>query len=556
MDSEQAYFESDFLVIGSGCAGLSAALSAAEHGSVTIITKKEIEDCNTQWAQGGIACVLDDKDNFASHVEDTLKAGAGICKEDIVRIIIEEGPGAIQKLIDLGFQYTTREEMGELDKGQEMDLGREGGHSHRRVIHAGDVTGEEIVRVLKKACLAHPNITIKANHQAVDLLASRRLGWDGPNKCLGAWVMDREDYVTHAYIAKYTFLATGGAGKVYLYSSNPDVACGEGIAMAYRAYAEVANMEFYQFHPTILHSSRDKSFLVSEAVRGEGAILKSMRNGKLTSFMEEYHELGSLATRDIVARAIDQELKKYGHPCVYLDITHKDEDYLRKRFPRIFDSCFKIGVNMANDPIPVVPAAHYCCGGVRTNEDAQTCVEQLYAIGEVACTGLHGANRLASNGLLEGLVMANRAVQHAVSVMDDIEFTYMGMDASRKVPAWNSGEAADPDELIVLSHNWDEIRRFMWDYVGIFRTDKRLLRAKSRIKNIRKEIEQFYWDFTLTPDLVELRNLASVAEMIIDSALARKESIGLHFNADRPIGDETAEKETILRRPGFTKSLH
>ncbi len=559
-ETRQERYKADYLVIGSGIAGLSAALHAAEYGSVIVITKKTIADCNTYWAQGGIACVLDKDDSFDLHFQDTLTAGAGLCKEDVVRHVIENGPARVRELIELGFHYTRRYEISEaLDTGDfnAFDLGREGGHSKRRVLHSGDITGQEVVRVLKEACGKHPNITIHEHRQAVDLITSRRLDWEGPNRCLGAWALDRRTYLTHTYLSKFVILATGGAGKVYLYTSNPDIACGEGVAMAYRAYAEIANMEFYQFHPTILYHSQARSFLISEAVRGEGAVLKSHRGEELVEFMDEYHELGSLATRDIVARAIDQELKKTGQACIYLDIRQHPEEFLRKRFPNIFATCEQLGINMARDLIPVVPAAHYCCGGVRTDIHGRTCVENLYAVGEAGCTGLHGANRLASNGLLEALVLAWNAVKDSRKREPELYTRHLEDEPTHSVPNWNPGNAQDPDELIVIYHNWDEIRRFMWDYVGIFRTNKRLERAKTRIRNIRKEIEHFYWDFTLTPDLIELRNMASVAEMIIDCARARRESIGLHFNADCPPGDPaTAPKETILHRPGFTKALH
>ena len=556
-DAPQRY-TSDYLIIGSGIAGLSAALYAAEHGNVIVVTKKEIEDCNTSWAQGGIACVLDDEDSFDEHVQDTLKAGAGLCKEDVVRQIVEEGPARIKDLRKWGFQATLMSDITEDSAdGEGLHLGREGGHSKRRVLHAGDITGREIIRTLRDACLKHDRITIQTDQQAVDLISSRRLGQDGPNQCLGAWMMDRKSYVINTYLSRFTILATGGAGKVYLYSSNPDVACGEGVSMAYRAYAEVANMEFYQFHPTILHHPKAKSFLISEAVRGEGAVLKMKRGGAYEEFMQDYHELGSLATRDIVARAIDRELKKSGQPCAYLDATHHDADFLRNRFPNIMDMCASIGIDMATDLIPVVPAAHYCCGGVRAEVSGATCVQGLYAVGEVACTGMHGANRLASNSLLEGLVMGAESVKHCESIRNDLNTRHLESDSTSIVRDWSCSDAKDPDELVVLSHNWDEIRRFMWDYVGIFRTDKRLQRAKNRVRNIRKEIELFYWNYTLTPDLIELRGMASVAEMIIDCAQARRESIGLHFNADCPPGvSGSGQKDNVLRRPGFERTLH
>lgn len=552
--------QTDFLIIGSGAAGLAAALKAADTGKVLVLTKKSATDCNSFCAQGGIACVVDREDSFEEHVRDTLKAGAGLCKEDVVRKIVQAGPARIRELLDLGIHFTTRAEMEEEKSGTQGDdfhLGREGGHGRRRVLHAGDVTGVDVITVLLAACRQHPQITIMEQTQAVDLICSRRLDWDGTNRCLGAYALDCRTYEVHTVLSRFTILASGGAGKVYLYTSNPDVACGEGVAMAYRAYAEIANMEFFQFHPTCLYHPQAKSFLISEAVRGEGGVLKIREQGELREFVGRYHELGSLAPRDIVARAIDQELKRTGQSCVYLDITQHDEAFLRKRFPTIFSTCERFGVNMATDPIPVVPAAHYCCGGVRTDVNGCTAVQNLYAVGEVGCTGLHGANRLASNSLLEALVVGENAVEHAKTQFNEVDSRHLGSAPSRQVPEWTSGDAVDPDELIVVYHNWDEIRRFMWDYVGIFRTGKRLQRAKTRVRNIRKEIELFYWDFTLTPELVELRNMASVAEMIIDSALARHESIGLHYNADCPSGNpERTPKETILHRPGFAKVLY
>jgi L-aspartate oxidase len=556
----QKRFKSDYLIIGSGIAGLFAALKAAAFGTVNVVTKRDITDCNTMYAQGGIACVIDEGDSIESHIHDTLTAGGGLCKKEVVSAIISEGPSLVNELVDMGIQFTRRNELGQdasESSGEEYDLGKEGGHSYRRVLHSGDITGNEIIRGLSDACERNSRITLFRNFHAVDLISSRRLDWDGANRCLGVYVMDRKSKVVHTFLSKFVFLATGGAGKAYLYTSNPDVACGEGVAMAYRAYAEIANMEFYQFHPTCLFHPEAKSFLISEAVRGEGAVLKTVRNGSYVEFMDEYHELASLAPRDIVARAIDRELKKSGQPCVFLDIRHHSENYLRKRFPNIFEKCLHFGFNLSNDLIPVVPAAHYCCGGVRTDVNGKTCVDNLYALGEVGCTGFHGANRLASNSLLESIVVANNAVKETGVFFDDVDSRHLEDVSTRKISHWSSGDAIDADELIVVYHNWDEIRRFMWDYVGIYRTTKRLLRAKTRIRNIRKEIEHFYWDFIITADLIELRNMASVAEMIIDSALSRHHSIGLHFNSDCPPAVQPITQiETILRRPGFEKELH
>jgi L-aspartate oxidase len=538
--------EFDFLVIGSGIAGLTAALRLSERGSVAIVTRREIDEANTKYAQGGVACVLDHADTFEEHIADTLEAGAGLCDEEVVRTIVENGPAAIKSIIELGAVFTTRGDMGDAAHKDEFHLGREGGHKKRRVIHAGDITGEELERTLVAACRAKQDkIEIFEYHAAMDLITARRLGWRGSDHALGAYVMDVHSNKVKTFISTFTVVAAGGAGKVYLYSSNPDVSCGGGVAMCYRANVPIANMEFYQFHPTILHHEKERSFLISEAVRGEGAVLKRRgADGELMEFMDSYHELASLAPRDIVARAIDNELKKSGQECVYLDIRDKSEEFLRKRFPNIFERCLEAGVNMAEDLIPVVPAAHYCCGGVKTDVRGYTGVPGLYAIGENACTGLHGANRLASNSLLEAMVVAGLAA-------DDIDARFAALKRSRPtgaIPSWSSGDATDSDELVVIAHNWEEIRQFMWDYVGIVRTDKRLERAKTRIKNIRKEIEKYYWDFIVTPDLVELRNIASVAEIIIDSAISRKESRGLHYNADYPNVDPALNNvDTIIR---------
>ena len=531
MVNKNQSFSFDYLVIGSGLAGLFTALNLSKQGRVAVVSKREMEETNTRNAQGGIACVIDHSDSFDEHISDTIKAGGNLCKKEVVREIVENGPDAVFELINLGAKFTTRGDMGFENDKDDFDLGKEGGHTKRRVLHSGDITGEEIESTLINACLADPNIEIFEYHIAVDLITSRRLGWSGEDKAFGAYVLDSKNNCVKTFTAKATIVATGGAGKVYLYSSNPDVACGGGIAMCYRANIPISNMEFYQFHPTILYNETMRSFLISEAVRGEGAILKIINpKGELVEFMKNYHELGSLAPRDVVARAIDNEMKKSGHDCVFLDIRHRDEEYLKKRFPNIFAECLDAGINMSKDLIPVVPAAHYCCGGVKTDVNGFTGVSGLYAVGECACTGLHGANRLASNSLLEAMVVAKLAAKHIKKVEKSLDKN----DITKPIPVWSCGEATDSDELVVISHNWDEIRRFMWDYVGIVRTDKRLERAKTRIKNIRREIEKYYWDFLITPDLVELRNIASVAEIIIDSAISRKESRGLHYNADYP----------------------
>lgn len=525
----------DFLVLGSGIAGLTFALKVARHGRVAIITKKDRAESNTNYAQGGIAAVTSKEDSFEMHVRDTLEAGAGLCNEEVVRTIVQEGPARIAELIQLGMRFSERE----ISRGsRELDLGKEGGHSKRRILHAKDVTGREIEQALLSAIAEQPNIEIYENHFAIDLITSQKLEFEGPNRCLGVYVLDKKTQTVLTFSARLTLLATGGCGKVYLYTTNPDIATGDGVAMAYRAGAAVANMEFIQFHPTCLYHPKAKSFLISEAVRGEGGILKSIEGDE---FMDRYHPMKSLAPRDIVARAIDSEMKRSGADHVILDITHKPARFIIERFPNIYQTCLGYGIDITKEPIPVVPAAHYQCGGVLTNVDGQTEITGLYAVGEAACTGLHGANRLASNSLLEALVCAHRAAEKCVyDPSPPPDWT---------LPDWQSGTASNADELVVVSHNWDEIRRLMWDYVGIVRTNKRLQRALTRVTNLQSEIQEYYWDFIVTSDLLELRNISIVAELIIRSALQRPESRGLHFNLDFPNSNaEWAQRDTIIRR--------
>ncbi len=527
----------DFVVIGSGIAGLTFAIKAAKHGRVAIITKRKGVDSNTAWAQGGVACVTSGEDSFELHIRDTLEAGAGLCDPVAVETVVKEGPARVRELMELGLHFDERDVSGH----RELDLGREGGHSKRRVLHVHDLTGYEIETTLLRAVQSLPEIELLENHVAVDLITAAKLGFATEDRCLGVYVLDEISGVVETIRTDRLALATGGCGKVYLYTTNPAIATGDGVAIAWRAGAVIANMEFIQFHPTCLFHPQATSFLISEAVRGEGGIL---RNSKGEDFMAQAHPKGALAPRDIVARAIDAEMKRSGAQCVYLDITHQPREFLKERFPHIFETCLRYGIDMAKQAIPVVPAAHYQCGGIKTNMDGATSLPGLYAIGEVACTGLHGANRLASNSLLEGLVLAHRACEALVRVRPPAHPA-----GSVSLPEWKAGDVQDVDELVVIYHNWDEIRRLMWDYVGIVRTDKRLQRANARLRNLQREIQEFYWNFRVTVDLLELRNLATVAALIVDSALSRKESRGLHYTMDHPLmRDDLFRQDTLLSR--------
>ncbi len=545
------------IIIGSGIAGLSLANRFDETISVGIFTKKEEAESNTNYAQGGLAAVTNlTKDSYKKHINDTLTAGDGLCDENIVRMVVKEGPGVVKDLLNWGVNFAKYEE-----NLKEFDLGREGGHSERRVLHAGDITGREIEKALVDVSRKKPNIKIFENHIGIDLITTRKLKVEitKKNRVLGAYFLNKNNKKVITVSADVVVIATGGAGKVFLYTSNPNISTGDGIAMAHRAGAKVANMEFYQFHPTILYHPRAKSFLISEALRGEGGTLR-LKNG--TPFMDKVHPLKSLAPRDIVARTIDLELKKTGDECVYLDMTHKSREFLEKRFPDIFETVLGFGIDMSKEYIPVVPAAHYLCGGILTDEDGLTSTDNLYAIGEVACTGLHGANRLASNSLLEGCVFAKRAYEATVPMLKRINKlkkdvldlkpdvsieTEQSDRMSYSLPKWKKSSFSDSDETIVTTHNWDELRRAMWNYVGIVRSDKRLERAERRIDNLIFEIKEYYWNFKITPDLLELRNIAEVASLIITSAILRKESRGTHYTIDYPSKDDKNFKHpTVL----------
>ena len=520
----------DILVIGSGLAGQSAALRLAETRKVGLISKRSLEDSASGWAQGGIAAVLDSQDSIEAHIQDTITAGAFLNDPVATRFVIENGRRAIEWLIDQGVPFT-RDESG-------YHLTREGGHSARRVIHVADTTGLAVQETLTKKVREHPNIKVLERHIAIDLITGDKLGL-ADNRCYGAYALDSDTGDVLTIGAQSTLIATGGAGKVYLYTTNPDTSTGDGIAMAWRAGCRISNMEFIQFHPTCLYHPQAKSFLISEAVRGEGGLL-CLPDG--TRFMPDHDARGELAPRDVVARAIDFEMKKRGLDCVYLDISHKPASFLKEHFPNILARCLELGIDITRQPIPVVPAAHYTCGGIVTDLNARTSIPGLYAAGEASCTGLHGANRLASNSLLECIVFSEAA-------SNDILAQPLSATPAQALPEWDESRVSDPDEEIVISHNWDELRRFMWDYVGIVRTTKRLQRAQHRIRLLEREINEFYSNFRVSHDLIELRNLVLTADLIVQCALKRKESRGLHFSRDYPDLLEKASNSMLKKRP-------
>jgi len=526
--SAMRVLDCDYFIVGSGMAGLMSAMHLAPYGSVTLVTKGRLQDCNTNFAQGGICCVMDPSDSFDRHARDTMIAGAWLGRSGVVHEICEHAPEGIQDLIDCGVRFSRG------DDGR-WDLTREGGHSARRIFHAGDITGEKceaaMIRKIRKS-----GVDIREDTIVIDLVMTRRIGIGGENRCIGAYVMDKKTGEIYAIRSPNTILATGGCGKVYLYTCNPDTATGDGIALAWRAGAKIENMEFIQFHPTCLYHPQAKRFLVSEAVRGEGAVLVDKRG---RPFMEKYDPRGSLAPRDIVARSIDSEMKRTGDDCMFLDIRRKGRAYLVKRFPNIYHKCLEFGIDMATDLIPVVPAAHYTCGGIQATTDGQTSIRGLSAVGECASTGLHGANRLASNSLMEAMVCARLTAAR------------LGPHGERfgkrphRIPDWKIGNAVPPDEAVLVSHMWDEIRRLMWDYVGIVRTNKRLARAAHRIRTLRREIRDYYFRYLVTPDTIELRNLAVCAELIVKCAQKRRESRGLHYTLDYP-RQLRKPKQTVL----------
>ncbi len=530
----------DVLIIGSGLAGLTVALNLADHKKVCLVSKRTISDSASSWAQGGIAAVFNDEDSIEAHIQDTLIAGAGLCDVEVTRMVVEHGRETVEWLIGQGVIFTRK------DDNSGYHLTREGGHSHRRVVHADDATGFAVQKTLADKVREHANVTLLEDHIAVDLITARKLSQnnlgDKLDDCLGAYVLDNGTGFVMTIAAQQTVLATGGIGKVYLYTTNPDVSTGDGVAMAWRAGCRVANMEFIQFHPTCLYHPKAKSFLISEAVRGEGGIL---RRADGTSFMQAHDKRAELAPRDVVARAIDFEMKKRGLDCVYLDITHKPKAFIQSHFPNIYARCLELGIDISQEPIPVVPAAHYSCGGIMTDHMARTDIASLYAIGETACTGLHGANRLASNSLLECLVFARAA---ATDIMQQ------PAKAIPELPHWDESRVTDADEEILITHTWNELRRFMWNYVGIVRTNKRLSRAMHRIYMLRDEVNEFYSNFRVSNNLIELRNLLQVAELIVESAMQRHESRGLHYSKDYPnLSDEAIP--TVLEPSNYYSLL-
>jgi L-aspartate oxidase len=534
----------DFLVIGSGLAGLSYALKVADRGRVVILSKLDAPKTNTSMAQGGIAAVMSPDDSFENHLNDTLTAGAGLCHEDVVKAVVESAPDRIQDLVDWGIQFDVKDPSGKTIAAT-LDLTREGGHSHRRILHVHDHTGQDIHRALLAKVLAHPNIEIREHHFAVDLILDRDYNPFSvtPKRCLGAHVLNHSTGQLVEIFARVTLLATGGAGKTYLYTSNWSGATGDGIAMAYRAGARVANLEFMQFHPTCLYHPNARNFLITEAMRGEGG---ELINAEGVAFTKKYHPMGSLAPRDIVARSIDAEMKRSGAPCVFLDITHKPAEFVREHFPMIYRSCLDFGIDITKQPIPVVPAAHYLCGGVLTDVNGCTDIAGVLAAGETACTGLHGANRLASNSLLECLVFSNNAAKFTLDHLDEFPIPQHTQDDWGRVDA-----VSTEDEMIVISHVWEEIRRLMWNYVGIVRSNRRLQRAKKRLDNIMEEVADYYGGLRLHPDIIELRNIALVAQLTVECALARRESRGIHYNIDFPELDTAhPPRDTILPARG------
>lgn len=539
---DQEIIETDLLVIGSGVAGLFFALKSQELGRILVVSKRELWESASYYAQGGVASVISDQDSFESHIQDTLEAGAGLCKPAIVELVVKSGPARIQELIKLGVRFSIKSQnQGQLFSrldANDFDLAREGAHSRPRILHSEDATGKELESVLLRNCQKSGAIRFLEFHQAIDLITSQKLGEPGPDRVLGAYVLDEKTGEIKTISARAVILAAGGAGKVYLYTSNPDLATGDGIAMAYRAGAKIANLEFFQFHPTCLYHPEAKSFLISEAVRGEGAVLRTIAGER---FMPKYHPMAELAPRDVVARAIDQEIKSSEADYVLLDISHQPAHFIKERFPNICKTVKQYGFDLTKDPIPVVPAAHYICGGILSDEDGATNLAGLFAIGENACTGLHGANRLASNSLLEALVFADRSSRTAAKYLSERK-------PKIQIPLWETGKAIKLVEPLVIKHNWLEIRRTAWNYVGIVRTDKWLAQAQRRMDLLLEEIRQYYWDYLITGDLLELRNIAAIADLIIKSAQRRKESRGVHYNLDHPESRKEWEKDTVLQK--------